>query len=489
MKQWIWTLYAAWLLVACSNEELSLVEPEPLLPELPTIEQKEELPMVDDVCSPEVMDDSHFARYCLARFDTNGDGMLSMTEAERVERIVRDEDPEEQHEDHGWFASMKGIEYFKNLEVLEVRSTVLKELDLSYNTHLEELRFVLPQNLSRLTVLDVSNTRLTELVVPISEIYKLDVRGSRLHSLNVCSTDGHLTELDVRYCDQLEELRISNSPIEAVDLRYCSKLTSFSASHTNLQAIDLSQNKKLENLELIACGITSIDLHENTALEVVDLQENSLNSIDLSDLKALIWLNLSGNPITELDITDNESLKSLTISDTAISSLNTDNNTDLRALICNNAKLTRLDLSTNGKIEQLLCSGNMLTELNITPKAGENLKQLQCSNNLFTSLDLSNTTLRSWNDDTQESTTESCNFAPQPNLEVLSLATTTEQVSLTQFSGCPKLRKVILYATEAPELLFEKKEKCAATLYVPAEAVDSYLDSDWGDLFDEVRSL
>ncbi len=488
MKRLLWILTAAWLLTACGDGE-ELISPDTQKttpPKLPELTEPEALPHVDDVM--EVIDDPYFARYALVRFDSNGDGRLSMAEVERAERIIYDEDSPELQADYGRFISMKGIEYFKNLEALEVRSSVLIELDLSHNSNLRELRFKINQGECRLKKLNVSHTDLEELEIPSSELEELQVSGSRLEKLNVLSTNGALKSLDVRYCEDLETLVVYDCAFPSLDLRYCPRLTSLLISNAPIATIDLSQNNRLFYLTITQTAISRIDLSKNPEIFDLNLSGNNLSSVNLSHLKKLNSLILTSNPLKEIDIRDLEELTLLSIAETLISSLNTDNNTNLSILECRNSNISSLDLTTNTKLQTLHCSNNRLT--NISWGANNNLSVLSCNNNLFTALDFSNLNMLCWRGYDENFNDLYCTFAPQPNLEVLTLAACTQQVSLKQFTDCPKLRKVILHANEVPELSYEGKiTRSKATLYVPSEAIASYEASPWAEAFAEVRSL
>lgn len=485
MKRLLYLLSIALLFTACSDgEEFSAESQLPALPQLPELSEPEELPTVNDVLS--VVEDNYFARYCLVRFDTNGDGMLSMAEAERVERIVRDEDPTELQEDHAWFTSMKGIEYFKNLERLEVRSSVMTELDLSYNTKLRELSFILPQNMSRLKRLNISNTQLEELEVPLSELEELLVSGSRLEKLCVNLTDSKLKSLDVRYCEDLKQLEVLGSALSTLDVRYCARLRSLVIVDSQLQSIDLTRNSELEILTLANARLAAINLQQNSQIESLNLEGNQLAGLALTNLKKLQHLNLSGNPIQVVDIKDLEQLKSLDVQHTYISVINTDNNTNLESLDCRGARVKSLDLTTNRGVRYLDCSENQMTNLSLG--ANPNLATVICSNNSYISLDFSQLKISTWSDASDNQTGSS--FAPQAALELLTLPATTKQVALSQLNACPKLRKVILNAVTVPELRYEGPiTPSQATLYVPSEAIASYESSPWAEAFKEVRSL
>ncbi len=78
-----------------------------------------------DVCS--VMNDSDFIKYCLANFDVDGDGILTVEEAELIDTVTTDCKA----------ADFTGIEYFTNLRSFS--STKAQTLDLSKNTLLDYL--------------------------------------------------------------------------------------------------------------------------------------------------------------------------------------------------------------------------------------------------------------------------------------------------------------------------------------------------------------
>lgn len=79
--------------------------------------------VLEDVVSE--MDDSTFAKYCISNFDLNSDGCISPSEANKVKTIVLKNMPE--------LKSVKGIEYFKNLEDIEFYNSGIKEVDLTQN--------------------------------------------------------------------------------------------------------------------------------------------------------------------------------------------------------------------------------------------------------------------------------------------------------------------------------------------------------------------
>jgi hypothetical protein len=85
--------------------------------------------------------DAQFKSYLLERFDKNGDGNISLSEARAVKEIGCS---------GLGIESLKGIEKFKNLESLDCSNNELEELELRYNRKLN--RLVCNGNKSPLTI-------------------------------------------------------------------------------------------------------------------------------------------------------------------------------------------------------------------------------------------------------------------------------------------------------------------------------------------------
>lgn len=79
--------------------------------------------VLEDIVSE--MDDSTFAKYCISNFDLNSDGCISPSEANKVKTIALRDMP--------YLKSVKGIEYFKNLEEISFYNSGIKEVDLTQN--------------------------------------------------------------------------------------------------------------------------------------------------------------------------------------------------------------------------------------------------------------------------------------------------------------------------------------------------------------------
>ena len=82
-----------------------------------------------------IFPDDVFRSYVVDNFDTDKNGIISETEALKVTSIY----VSGTRENPGEIKSLEGIQYFKNLEVLDCASNELVSLDLSNNTKLRYL--------------------------------------------------------------------------------------------------------------------------------------------------------------------------------------------------------------------------------------------------------------------------------------------------------------------------------------------------------------
>ena len=141
-----------------------------------------------------VVPDASLRSYILGRYDTDQDGYLSAQERDSVTEIIVD--------DYYNITSMRGIEYFPNLEKLMCDKNMIRSLDVSYNPKLSILTF----NDNQVSQINLTNNSgLTELYCKNNRLTSLDVsRNPELIAL-VC-THNQLTEVDTRNNLKLEIL-------------------------------------------------------------------------------------------------------------------------------------------------------------------------------------------------------------------------------------------------------------------------------------------
>lgn len=374
-------------------------------------------------------DDYYFKSYCVENFDQDGNGEISYTEANQIERIsFYDND----------ILSIKGIEHFSNLKTLrccpnngpsgfgihtlDVSHNVLLDtlicscscitsLDISNNPHLKYLDC---SSCTLLTALNIdknaslqylncslcdlaelninNNTSLQYLNCSFTSLFNLDVSNNRLLSVLICGNE-LMSSLDISNNVYLDTLVSYIWNLESIDISSNTELRYLEVSDNCLSSLDVSHNKKLEYLGCSNNGLTSLDVSNNKKLEYLGCSNNRLTSLDVSNNTELRGLSCASTQISSLNISNNDKLKLFSFGGNLIKSIDLSNNASLTTLQCEDNQLTELDVSNNHDLIQLNCNNNQLTELMLNNNI--NLKQLRCRNNKLTELDLSNNKLLS----------------------------------------------------------------------------------------------
>ena len=143
--------------------------------------------------------DANFKAYCVANFDTNGDGEISVAEARVVTYINV----------YGLnITSLVGINAFTSLQSLECSCNQLSSVDISQNTALTYFNV----GYNQLDFLDAShNTALQDLICDQNQLITLDVSNNTALEVFDCRSN-LLTSLDVSKNKALTELWCSSNP-------------------------------------------------------------------------------------------------------------------------------------------------------------------------------------------------------------------------------------------------------------------------------------
>ena len=273
-----------------------------------------------------------FRNYIKNNLDSNKDGVLSTAEIKATKEISLD---------YSDVKSFAGIEYFGNLEKLDISHNQLVTLDLSKNTELLELYC----NYNNLTTLDVSkNTKLLKLYCRFNNLTTLDV-----------SKNTKLLDLDCT----------------------CNDLTT----------LDVSKNTALKYLECSNNQLTTLDVSKNKALKSLNCGDNQISILDLNNNTELTCIYCANNQLTTLDVSKHIGLESLYCYDNKLTTLRFGNNTVLSLVYCYGNQLTALDLSKNIELTKLGCESNKLRTLDLSKNT--KLKYLSCYDNKLTTLDVS----------------------------------------------------------------------------------------------------
>ena len=368
---------------------------------------------VEIAINEENFPDAHFREYVSKYIDKDYDGVLSLEECAAVKRIF-------EYGTTYWtdISSVQGIEYFTELETLDLYNVRVTSLDLSKNTALKTLRirdnytygnrYLESLDISKnvaLEILDVSAAKLTSLDVShLKNLKELYCSGLKLGTLDISNNlslevlacgSNDLTSLDLSNHLSLKKLRCEYNNLPSLDVSKLTGLTELNCSNDQLTSLDLSNNLALDTLSCSGNNLGVLDVSMLTELKYLVCVMSGLSDLDLSKNTKLEYLYCDLNPLTKLDVSKNLELKTLRcnggrISETEICqlpALDISSNTKLEALYCSGNSFTSLDVSKNPALLYLRCNNNQLTALDVTKNA--NLRQLVCDKNQLTSLDVS----------------------------------------------------------------------------------------------------
>ena len=208
--------------------------------------------------------DENFRNYVLSTaVDKNKNRILDDDEILRVTNI-------DVHQKK--IESLKGIEYFTELQILTCYQNNLTELDLSACTKLDTLNC----SWNRLTSLNLSGCAKLEWI---------------------CCDQNQLSELDVSASTELKLLICSGNKIKALDVMACMKLDYFNCQGNNLTKLDVSNNTALVTLYCDMNHLKELDMSNNTKLEECSCSGNEMTKLILSKDNVLNSLNCCTNQL------------------------------------------------------------------------------------------------------------------------------------------------------------------------------------------------
>ena len=215
--------------------------------------------------------DAAFRAYIEDEFDDDYDGYLSSSEIAAVTEI--------DCESSG-VTSIAGVEVFVNLEVLDVRYNEIKNVDVSYLTHLRRLVLwgnqVTKLNVTGCTALeylDVDDNQLTTLTA--KKLPYLQTIWARNNGLSTIDVSGD-TSLS------FDGLHISNNDVLSLNISGCTSITQLdvTASELQLKGVDVSNNPNMTRL---------------------GVRDNQLKTLNIKNCPALTYVSVYDNYLTELD--------------------------------------------------------------------------------------------------------------------------------------------------------------------------------------------
>ncbi|MCH5335376.1 MAG: hypothetical protein J1D86_06200 [Alistipes sp.] len=189
--------------------------------------------------------DPAFRAMVIEKYDTDGDGKISQSEALAVTRITIYGDQ---------ITSAEGIQYFSNIDALICNAPNLRTLDIRRNRALKNVL--------------ISKSLLTQ--IDLSENMALETMGC---------INTRLTTIDLHDHKSLKSLRCdNNSSLRSINVNGCTALNTLTCAKCQLTSLDLSTNSALSWLWCNDNKIESLNL-VNTNLETINCTMPSLKVI------------------------------------------------------------------------------------------------------------------------------------------------------------------------------------------------------------------
>ena len=322
--------------------------------------------------------DPNFRAYVKAEFAGNSDS-LSESEQNAVTEIDVMEGYNGQK-----ITSLKGIEFFPNLERLLCSENNLTSLDVSKNIALK----VLWCEKNNLTSLDVSkNTALVALDCHQNSLTSLDVSQTAVTSLDA---SGNQIDIDVDKTSRTFDLSILpgfdvtkaggwvGGDVDGNTLKVKPGVTQVTYTY------DCGKGRNATftlNVKVVSDGSIAIDTlnFPDPNFRAYVKAEFAGNSDSLSESEQ--------NAVTEIDVMEGYNGQKIT------SLKGIEFFPNLERLLCSENNLTSLDVSKNIALKVLWCEKNNLTSLDVSKNTA--LVALDCHQNSLTSLDVSQTAVTS----------------------------------------------------------------------------------------------
>ena len=220
--------------------------------------------------------DEEFRNFLRGYCDTNNDGKLDVDiKSMKIPNSYA-------------IKSLKGIEFFEDLETLDCQGIGLTTLNVTKNFNLKEL--------------NCSDNQLKDyLYILSSGLKKLDCSNNKLTYMNL----GILLGLN------LEEVNCSNNKITNIVMDSVGELVKFDCSNNDLMTLDVSQCFKLKELNCSGNQLMELDVGNQTQLTQLDCSNNKLTELNVKQNGGLTSLICNDNQLKSLDLSKNNSLSNL----------------------------------------------------------------------------------------------------------------------------------------------------------------------------------
>ena len=285
-----------------------------------TIERKVNLKNVKVTLDVKNFPDPGFRDYIMTITDKNENEALSQEDLEKVTEICLYSDQAK---------DLTGIEYFPNVERIDVNGLGLTKLNLS--------------NKWKLTYLNCSSNNLTSLdLSEATSIQDLNCGGNRIKQINLSA------------CNSLIKLNSWHNSLNSINLSDCNELQELYLIENNLRSLDLSDNR---NLKILHYGVidepnslSSINFGNISSLQEIEVWRSDIKNVHLGNMPNLTNLRFESSPIKELDLSGCKNLKKLSVAYSSLNYLDLRNQNLLEELDLWQSRVSKIDLNPNANV-------------------------------------------------------------------------------------------------------------------------------------------
>ena len=285
-----------------------------------TIERKVNLKNVKVTLDVKNFPDPGFRDYIMTITDKNENEVLSQEDLEKVTEICLYSDQAK---------DLTGIEYFPNVERIDVNGLGLTKLNLS--------------NKWKLTYLNCSSNNLTSLdLSEATSIQDLNCGGNRIKQINLSA------------CNSLIKLNSWHNSLNSINLSDCNALQELYLIENNLRSLDLSNNRNLKILDYGVIdepnSLSSINFGNISSLQEIEVWRSDIKNVHLGNMPNLTNLRFESSPIKELDLSGCKNLKKLSVAYSSLNYLDLRNQNLLEELDLWQSRVSKIDLNPNANV-------------------------------------------------------------------------------------------------------------------------------------------
>ena len=257
----------------------------------------------------------------------------------------------------GNISDFTGLEYFTNLQSVQIVLNLATSLNLNNLT-----------NLKTLQITGASNSGTIGPPIYYSPIVNLNLAG----------------------CVALEQIYLNSSSVQNLDLTTNVALKEFYSNYSKLENINFSGLSHLERVEIENAMLLVATFNGNSALNYLRIiYQPDLHVLDLTGATSLIYIDAHDSGIDEMHINNLSNLKQIDCYNNQIPQLNLAGLTSLEQIHCEFNQIDKLDFSDANNVVLVYCSNNLIEDFTVSPQVNNRLAYVDCSFNQIRHLDFS----------------------------------------------------------------------------------------------------